>query len=80
MPRTRPRRTTLLPALLPAVAAAGAALAIGIWALGALRRRRGGGGPRAHQVDGSDATAAFEAGIADENIVPESTAGFGDPA
>lgn len=76
MPRTRPRRNTLL----PAVAAAGAALAIGIWALGALRRRRGGGGPRAHQVDGSDATAAFEAGIADENIVPESTAGFGDLA
>lgn len=75
MARTRRRRSMMLPAL----AAAGAALSIGIWALG-LRRRPGDAGPRAHQVDGSDATAAFEAGIADENIVPESTLGFGAEA
>ena len=55
------------------LAAGGAALASK-----ALRRTRGTATPHAHQVDGTDASASFAAGIADENTVPESVAGFDD--
>lgn len=52
--------------------------AAGLYAVQRMAKRDGGEGlftKRARQSDGSDASASFEAGIADENMVP-GTAGM----
>lgn len=51
---------------------AGAAISAAAVMLWKNRQRRPGHAMRAHRADGSDDTASFSAGIADEGIIPDS--------
>lgn len=70
-------------ALLAGAFGAGAvAGAAALFAAGRLRRGGSGSGSTpwsagAHQADGTDSSAQFEAGIADEGMVPPAGTGFG---
>ena len=46
-------------------------LGLGLAGLAYWLRQRATPAPVAHNLDGSDASAAFRAGIADENMVPD---------
>lgn len=58
----------------------GAAAAIGLLSLRGSAKRAGSAGKRAHQPDGTDSSASFAAGIADENTVPGGVAAPAAPA